>query len=287
MKRLLILVGVTVLSLSVFVADGVAQPFRDVTKITGTDGKPPSLEYGLRELRVSIQSLPYFLSVYLDSGDILLQEDVRETLAAVGLYVGLIGKSAQTELEKEVSAKLQVGSQKLGSSVDRSLRAISEFRRVRAVFTHRSALLIHWIDRESDRLVAGISGEGQASELPRLLSEVRFGVLRALFICRVSPWGMVPDPQRSKAMESWDQVLRKAEQVASVASNPAEKEFAQSLISSLNNVRGLAREALAQTDELNQSWEQTLSSVESLANLIQPLFSDNKASGAPADKGGK
>lgn len=242
------------------------------------------MEYGLQELRVSIQSLPYLLSLYLDSGDILVQEELRDTLRAVGAYAGLIGKAAQTEQEKEISAKLHVGSQKLSASMDRNLRAISEFRRIRTVFTHRSTLLIHWMERESDRLVANIEAETPAKELQKVLAELRVGVVRALFMGRVSPWGTVPDPQRSKAMESWEQVLRKADQFGTLATSPIEKEFALALIASVNNVRGLTRELLAQSDELNQSWEQTLSSVESLVNLIQPFFSETKTTPSPPPK---
>lgn len=260
-------------------------PFPDSRRTNAPDGKPYPLEHVVRLFQTSINSLPHLLAIYLDSGEILLVQEIQDTLVSTSGYVNILGKSIGNDLQKEVFAKVLSGSQKLKENVERNLKAINDFRRAKRAFEQRSSKLISWMDTEAESVFQANYPDKKDGDTLKITRDIKLGAMKAVFLSRVAPCPSSADNRRKKTGEIWEATIKQALQLPTAAVSPLEKETAAVLISALNNVKQLADGLAARSDELNQSWDQTLTAVESLENLVSPLCQTSAKTAAPAKSG--
>jgi hypothetical protein len=224
--------------------------------------------------RARINSLPYLLVRYLESGEILILQRLHESLASVDVYVEAMGRSVTNDQQKEVVAKLLAGSQKLKTSVAKTLKSVEDFRRVHHVFNSRSTGLVDWLDARSEALYLWYGPEKEAKVMSwlEIVSHIRAGLLKAVFLNRVSPCVQFTEVERDKAREMWESISRQTKVLIDTAPSKKERDMAATLSRALANLNRLAAELIINRAELNQAWEQTLAVVESLeALMLTPL----------------
>ncbi|MBM4329036.1 MAG: hypothetical protein FJ118_17960 [Deltaproteobacteria bacterium] len=251
--------------------------FIDGSSVTGADGKVLPLGQLNSRFRVLINSFAYLLDRYLLTGDTQVAYRIRELGDAMELHVTTMGKMVETDKEKELFAKLLVGSRKLRENVAKNLASVEELRIIRNVFDRRSESLIDWLKRQEEELL--LSGPTpEAYSAATILNEARINVLQAVFFNQVAARGTLAEEQRARARARWEAALEQAKLFSEKASGDRVRKTALALTSGLNAVKGLAGDLLIRSDEVSQAWEKTLALVESLDNMAKPPEKQEKAS---------
>ncbi|MFZ5867804.1 MAG: hypothetical protein ACOYXY_18110 [Thermodesulfobacteriota bacterium] len=250
--------------------------FIDGSSVTGADGKVLPLSQLKSRFRVLINSFPYLIDRYLLTGDTQVAYRIRELGDAMELHVTTMGKMVGTDKEKELFAKLLVGSRKFKENVAKNLASVEELRIIRDVFDRRSASLIDWVkSQEEELLLGGPTAEAYAAAA--MLNEARIDVLQAVFFNRVAACGALAEEQRTKSRAKWEAALEQAKLFSEKASTERDRKTASALISGLNAIKGLAGDLLIRSDEVSQAWEKTLALVESLDSMAKPPEKQEKA----------
>jgi hypothetical protein len=228
--------------------------------------------------QLRINSLPYLLARYVDSGDLLVVQGIHETMETIDLSITKMGKSIDSVRHKEIFAKLMAGTQKLKQDVDKNLKAIDHFRRLKRAFDYRSSQLIVWVEEQADEAFTR-GADRQPEEKTALLAalrEVRITLLKAVSLSSSAVMGSATQAQRDKSRAMWDSAASKADQLVSLTSADKPKTVAAAFALSLQSLRKLERALVAQMGEVKQGWDETLTIVESLEALMQSASAADK-----------
>jgi len=251
-------------------ASGVGLPFSDPRAVKSTDGKTYPVDRLARLFEAKVNLLLYLLTSYLQSGDVLVADMIRENLKAIQIYVDTMGASVGNDRQKELFAKLLSGSQKLRESVEKNIKSIEEYRTAKRVFDYKSSLLIEWLDSISATVCDVPEPSPAVGEPPavRTFRRVRLGAPKAVFYTQAASYNPATEARRKKARDLWDATAKQAEAFVDLASTDVQKQVAPGLNASVQIVAECARELLIHADELNLAWDQTVSLVESLESLV-------------------
>lgn len=273
MKRVFffMLVAVCILGAQTLPAAGTNSP-HSAARLEDLEGKPYPLDQVVQLLQVSINTIPFFLARYMDTGDLLRVQQIREALDESGAYVTAMEKRIRNDFQKAIFAKVLAGYQKFKDNLGRNLKAVGEFRRLARAFDHHSDQLIDWMSTDLEAsFQCGAANQGP--EVLRAFRDARLAVVRAAFFSRVTACRAVDETRRNKAKEAWGNASKQVAVLVGAAATPSDKETALRLASAVNGCKAIAEEMAVQADELNQTWEQTQSMAESLETLINPLHS--------------
>ncbi|MBI5250070.1 MAG: hypothetical protein HY912_11310 [Desulfomonile tiedjei] len=248
-----------------------SNPPHSNARLEDLEGKPYPLDQLVQFFQVGVNSIPYFLLRYLDTGDVLLLQQIREANDRSGAYVTGMEKRIRNDFQKGVFAKVLTSYHKFKDNVGRNLKAINEFRRVRRAFEFRSDQLIDWISTSLEASFQG-SAANQGHEVLRAFRELQLAVVRAVTLSRYQACAALDQTRRNKAKEAWENTSRQAALLLGSAGTLTEKETSLRLIAAVDSCKALAEEMFLQADELSHAWEQTQSVVESLDSLICPLY---------------
>ncbi|MCA1960499.1 MAG: hypothetical protein LDL33_06865 [Desulfomonile sp.] len=259
-------------------AFGVGLPFTDPRAVKSTDGKTYPVDRLARLFETKVNLLLYLLTSYLQSGDVLVADMIRENLKAIQIYVDTMGASVGNDRQKELFAKLLAGSQKLRESVEKNIKSIEDYRTAKRVFDYKSSLLIEWLDSISATVCEVREPSSATDETPavKTFRRVRLGAPKAVFYTQIASTSPAPEARRKKARELWDATSKQAETFINLASTEVQKQVAPGLSTSVQIVAECARELLVHADELNLAWDQTVSLVESLESLVGASDGDAK-----------
>jgi len=250
--------------------------FLDSSSVTGADGKVLPLSQLKSRFRVLINSFPYLLDRYLLTGDTHVAYRIRELGDAMELHVTTMGKMVATDKEKELFAKLLVGSRKFKENVAKNLASVEELRIIRDVFDRRSASFVDWLKSEEEEFLLG-GPAPEAYSAAAVLNEARIHVLQAVFFNRVAVCSPRAEEQRTKSRAKWESALEQAKLFSEKASAGRDRKIAFTLTGGLNAGKGLAGDLLIRSDEVSQAWEKTLAMVESLDSMARPPEKQEKA----------
>ncbi|MEW6352073.1 MAG: hypothetical protein AB1646_23730 [Thermodesulfobacteriota bacterium] len=255
------------------------------TVLPGGAGPQEALPLGATNLveayQLKINGIPYLLSRYLDSGDLLVVQSIYDAMESVDLNMKKMGESITSVRHKEIFAKLMAGTQKLKQIVEKSLKSIDHYLRLKRVFDYRSSQLVIWLEDQADEAFA--QGPGQnAEDLKGLLSTVRqtrITLLKAVSLSGPAVLGSLSQPQRDKSRALWDTASKDVDQLVTQISSEKHKAIAAALALSVHNLRRLERSLAAQIGEVKQGWDETVLLVGSLESLMQPAPAGDKAPG--------
>lgn len=272
MKKTIVLCACATLLVILLTAPlfGAVVPFADPRAVKSPDGKTYAVDRLARLFEAKLNVLPYLLSSYLHSGDVLIADMIRENLKAIQIYVDTIGGSIDNDRQKELFAKLLAGSQKLKDSVEKNIKTVEEYRTAKRVFDYKSSLLIEWVDSISAAVcdAPGQSPAGGEAPSVKTFRRIRVGVLKAVFYTQISSNSPATEAKRKKARELWDATVKRADAFINLASTDPQKQVASGLSASIQIVAECARELLVHADELNLAWDQTMSLVDSIESLV-------------------
>jgi len=271
-KRTIVLAACTALLVILLSgpALGSGLPFSDPRAVKSPDGRTYAVDRLARLFEAKVNVLLYLLTSYLQSGDVLVADMIRENLKAIHIYVETIGTSVDNDRQKELFAKLLAGSQKLKESVDKNIKAVEDYRTAKRVFDYKSSLLIEWLDSISGAVcdIPGPSPTEGETPAVKTFRRVRLGAPKAVFYTQVSSCNPTTDARRKKGRELWDTTVKQSEAFVNLASTDAQKQVAPGLNASVQIVSECARDLLIHSDELNLAWDQTVSLVESIESLV-------------------
>ncbi len=273
---------------AVFMFTGGAGAASPPAAVPGGAGPQESLPLGatsqVEAYQLRINSIPYLLSRYMDSGDLLVVQSIHENMESIDLNIKKMGESITSVRHKEIFAKLMAGTQKLKQAVEKSLKSIDHYRRLKRAFDYRSSQLIIWLEDQAEE--AFVQGPGQkAEDLKGLLStmrQIRVTLLKAVSLGGLEALGSFSQVQRDKSRTLWDAASTNADQLLTLAASEKHKAIAAALAGSIHNLRRLERALAAQIGEVKQGWDETVLVVGSLESLMQPAPVGGKTAGDPA-----
>jgi hypothetical protein len=265
----------TAMSLSLFALDGRAED---------SDGKPYPLDHLVHSFQIGVQSIPLLLSAYLESGDLVLVQQLRENNEALNAYLKAIEKQIGNDDQKSAFAKISVAFHKLQEIIDRDLKAMDDFRRLRRAYDKRSTQLLEILSPESPSPYRNAGS--YESEIHKKLQEVRLAVVKAISATQVLPCSTADQTHRKRTKQMWDGVLQHANELTAVSGESGDRESSLRLARAAAAAKKLAEELVVQGDELTHSWEQTLPLVQSLELLIEPILGTKPGSGTNARPNG-
>jgi hypothetical protein len=251
----------TALSLSLFALDGRAE---------GSNGKPYPMDHLVHSFQIGVQSIPLLLSAYLDSGDLVLVQQIRENNEALNAYLKAIEKQIGNDDQKSAFAKISVAFRKLEDIIERDLKAMNEFRQLRRAYDKRSTQLLEILSPDSPSPYRNAGS--YESEIHKKLQEVRLAVVKAISATQVLPCNTADQTHRKRTKQMWDAVLQHANVLIAVSGDSGDRESSLRLARAAAAAKKLAEELVVQGDELTHSWEQTLPLVQSLEMLIEPII---------------
>ncbi len=238
--------------------------------------------------QLRINSIPYLLTRYMDSGDLLVVQSIHENMESVDQSNKKMGESITSVRHKEIFAKLMAGTEKLKEILEKGLKSIDHYRRLKRVFDYRSSQLIIWLEDQAEE--AFVPGPDQkAEELKKLLGtlrETRITLLKAVSLSGSAVLGSLSQAQRDKSRALWDTASKKADEMVGLTSSEKHKAVAAALASSIHNLRKIERSLDAQIGEVKQGWDETVLLVGSLESLVQPASAGDRkpANAAPKEK---
>ncbi len=254
-------------------------PSAAVPGATGIKEAMPAVADDIVEsYRLRLNSIPYLLGRYMDSGDLLIVQSIYDAMDAVDQNIKKMGESIDSVRNKEIFAKLMAGTQKLKQDVDKNLQAIDHLRRLKRVFDYRSSQLIVWAEDQADEgFLKGLDRPAQEKKaLLSALREFRVTLLKAVSQSGPAAAGPVQQPRSDKSRALWNAAAAKADMLVGMASSDTSKVLATALASSVQNLRKMERALVAQAGEVKQGWDETMSVVESLESLMQPASATDK-----------
>lgn len=247
-------------------------PFTDneIIKSFENEGLKHERLTALYELRIN--SLPYLLTKYLNEGNAVTLQTVKETFDSIELIVDVMGKTVSNNRDKETFAKLLGGAGKLQKSVERNIKAIQDYKRIRQVFWQRSNDLLRLVgasetDSGYDERILDLSNEGTDH---RDLQKLRILLLKAV---RQTGAGHIrslgPPVGRSSISGMWDSAIELTARVADNVSSPGDKILYVRLKSLVGNVAGLSQSLNIAMDELNQSWDEVQTVLDNMEAVVR------------------
>ena len=250
---------------------GSSPSFPIALEIGNAQNEKPNLDEIVSKFRVLVHSYPFLLDRYLHTGDVLLVNEVRETTNAVDQYLSLMGKAVANNLQKEMFAKVMAGSQNLKKNAEATLLAIDRYRIIKLVFDKRAARLLEWLQVNSIELSYPTSGNTTPSKnesMRALLDNVKADVLRSVFATQFSLERPADESRRNRTGALWESTMKTSKRLAASAVSLEQKKLIAFLDPTLKSLAGLNADLFVRTDELRRAWEDTLSQVESLEELL-------------------
>ncbi len=247
-------------------------PFTDNEKIKSFENQGQKREHleALYELRIN--SLPYLLTKYLNEGDLITLQTIKETFDSIESIVDVMGKTVTNDRDKETFAKLLGGAGKLQKSVERNIQAIQDYKRLWEVFGKRSNELLTLVGFSENTL----QSDGKILDL--FMEEVGQGGLQKLRILllkavRQTAAGhnrsLGPPAGRSSISGMWDSAIELTARVADDISSPGDKIFCVRLKSLVGNVAGLSQSLNIAMDEFNQSWDEFQTVLDNMEAVVR------------------
>jgi hypothetical protein len=242
-------------------------PFTDAVDLKSFNGDDQAYKKLTGLYRFRINTIPYLLVSYLDNGSLNTLHTLKETMESMEAIVEAMGKTIANDREKETFAKLLGGSDKLHKSVERNIRAIKKFRRLKKVYSIRARDALALISAEPSSIIcpgpisqARLDESGQ-KDLERLRAQLLKIIRRAL------AQGFRPtitSEQGSDQGRIWDETLYLTASISSALEESGAKEMGHRLTSSVRNLNDLTKSLRVSREEINQSWDEAIAAVESM-----------------------
>ena len=260
---------------------GSSSSFPIALEIGKAQGKKPNLDDIVSKFRTLAHLYPYLLERYLQTGDVLLVNEIRETTSALDQCLSLMGKAVENNLQKEMFAKVMTSSQKLKKNVEANLLAIDRYRIIKLVFDNRASQLLESLRVNSFEMTCQNGGDKSGNKkesLRALLDKVTANALRSIFATQFSLQRPDDEQRRNRTRALWDSTLKFSKRVTAVVS-PEKKRLIAFLYPTLKSLNNLTADLFVRTDELRRAWDNTLSQVQSLEELL----GENEVQRSPTD----
>jgi hypothetical protein len=270
--RWLCLLLISVLSFTIVnPLKGSSSSFPITLEIGKIQSEKPNFNEIVRKFRTLIHLYPFLLDRYLQTGDVLLVNEVRETTDAVDKCLNLMGKAVENNLQKEMFAKVMAGSQKLKKNVEANLLAIDRYRITKLVFDKRASQLLERLRMNSLEITCQSGGDksiNKKQSLRALLDNVIADALRSIFATQFSLQRPDDESRRNRTRALWESTLKSSKRATEAAVSLEKKGLIAFLNPTLKSLDDLTADLFVRTDELRRAWDNTLSQVHSLEELL-------------------